>query len=201
MRLRWVTFALMALWCAEAHSAQKRRGAAHRVAQPPPLSVDIPVINNTQQPDLPQGAKGSPVVRAQILLARAHFSCGEIDANFGTNLDKTVRAFQGDRKLPVTGVVDSATWAALNGDTAPPITNYTITAEDVQGPFITVPSDMKAQAKLPALGYRSAMEELSERYHSSPALMHALNPDANFSQAGVQLNVPNVLTMPPGEAA
>src|SRR3954452_22279326 len=139
MRLRWVTFALMALWCAEAHSAQKRRGAAHRVAQPPPPSVDIPGINSPQQPDLPQGAKGSPVLRAQILLARAIFSCGDIDANFGSNLDRTVRAFQGDRGLPVTGVVDGATWAALNADTAPPVIQYTVTADDVKGPFAPVP--------------------------------------------------------------
>ncbi len=141
------------------------------------------------------------MVRAQILLARAHFSCGELDANFGTNLDKTVRAFQGERSLPVTGVVDPATWAALNADTAPPVINYTIAPEDVQGPFVPVPSDMKAQAKLPALGYTSAVEALSERFHASPALLHALNPTANFNEAGVQLNVPNVLTMPPGEAA
>src|SRR6185437_6114448 len=127
----WVTFALIALISTQTYAAQKRRATANRVAQPPPLSVDIGVINSPTQPDLPQGAKGSPVVRAQILLARAHFSCGELDANFGTNLDKTVRAFQGDRKLPVTGVVDPATWAALNADTAPPIANYSITPQDV----------------------------------------------------------------------
>src|SRR5882757_5309643 len=144
--------ALAAVFCAQMHGAQ------------PPLSVDISKINDPVQPDLPIGAKGSPVVRAQILLARAHFSCSEIDANFGTNLDKTVRAFQGDRNLPVTGVVDPATWAALNADTAPPITTYTITPEDVQGPFAAVLSDMKAQAKLPALGYTSAVEAVSERF-------------------------------------
>src|SRR3954467_12953232 len=134
MPSRWVTFSLVALISTQSYSAQKKRGAAHRVAQPPPLSVDIPVINNPQQPDLPQGAKGSPVVRAQILLARAHFSCGEIDANFGTNLDKTVRAFQGDRHFPVTGVVDGATWAALNADTAPAVITYDVVEEDVKGP-------------------------------------------------------------------
>jgi lipoprotein-anchoring transpeptidase ErfK/SrfK len=201
MPSRWVTFALIALVGTQSHSAQKRRGVAHRVAQPPPLSVDIPVIDNPVQPDLPLGAKGSPVVRAQILLARAHFSCGEIDANFGANLDKTVRAFQGDRKLPVTGVVDPPTWASLNADTAPPIATYTTTQEDVQGPFAPVPSDMKAQEKLPSLGYTSAMEALSERFHASPALMRALNPNAKFDQAELQLNVPNVLTLPPPQAA
>src|SRR5260370_42240267 len=168
MVLRWVTFALIGLACTEANSAQKRRGMAHRVAQPPPLSMDIPAINNPQQPDLPQGAKGSPVVRAQILLARAHFSCGEIDANFGSNLDKTVRAFQGDRHLPVTGVVDAATWAALNADSAPAITQTNIAEEDVEGPFAPIPTDLMEQAKLPALSFASPLEGLAEKFHANP---------------------------------
>jgi lipoprotein-anchoring transpeptidase ErfK/SrfK len=165
------------------------------------LSVDIPVIENSSQPDLPRGAKGGPVVRAQVLLARAHFSCGEIDANFGGNLEKTVRAFQGNRGLPVTGIVDPPTWAALNADTAPIVTAYTITPEDVRGPFESVPASMKAQAKLPALGYTSSLEELAERFHASPDLMRALTPTADFANAGQQLNVPNVVTPPPGQAS
>src|SRR4051812_17204608 len=98
MRIASVGILVLALSCTQAHSAQKKKaprhkGTANRIAQPPPLSVDIPIINAASpQPDLPQGATGSPVVRAQILLARAHFSCGEIDANFGTNLYRTVRA-------------------------------------------------------------------------------------------------------------
>ena len=95
------------------------------------------------------------MARAQILLARAHFSCGEIDADFGSDLDRAVRAFQADRQLPVMGVVDQALWAVLNADTAPPIMTYTITPEDTRGPFIAVPPEMEAQAKLPALGYTS----------------------------------------------
>jgi lipoprotein-anchoring transpeptidase ErfK/SrfK len=158
-------------------------------------------VNNPSQADTALGGKGAPVLRAEILLARAHFSCGEIDADFGSNLDRAVRAFQADRKLPVTGVVDQAMWAVLNADTAPPIMSYALTPEDTRGPFISIPPEMKAQAQLPALGYTSPLEALSERFHASPELMRALNPNANFGQAGVQLSVPNVLTMPPGEAA
>ena len=59
------------------------------------------------------------MLRAQILLDRAHFSCGEIDGEFGTNLEKTVAAFQQERQLPGSRTVDAATWAALNADQAP----------------------------------------------------------------------------------
>ena len=60
---------------------------------------------------------------------------------------------------------------------------------------------MKAQAKLPYLGYASPLEEIGEKFHSSPEVLRALNPGANFEQAGQQLTVPNVLVMPPAQAA
>jgi lipoprotein-anchoring transpeptidase ErfK/SrfK len=141
------------------------------------------------------------VMRQQILLARAHFSCGVIDGRAGSNLQKTVAAFQGDHGLPVTGNFDQPTLDALNKDTSPITIPYVISAEDVKGPFTPIPKDMQAKAKLPAMNYESALELLSERFHSSPALLEALNPGADFNKAGQQINVPNVLVMPPAQAA
>jgi lipoprotein-anchoring transpeptidase ErfK/SrfK len=167
-----------------------------------PPAFDAGQIANAQQPPIQVGASGPGVVRAQILLARAHFSCGQIDGNFGTNLQKTVAAFQHERQLQESGAVDDATWAALNADTAPPATQYTISPEDEKGPFVTRPNDLMKQAELPALGYASPLDELSERFHSSPDLMKKMNPKADFASAGQVLTVPNVLVMPPqGPAA
>jgi lipoprotein-anchoring transpeptidase ErfK/SrfK len=166
----------------------------------PPLTIDPNQIGSTDQAEIHAGDKGPGVVRAQILLGRAHFSCGQIDGNFGTNLEKTVSAFQQQRKLPVSGRVDAATWVALNTDRAPLLISYSISDKDEKGPFVQVPQDVMEQAKLPYLGYSSPLDELSERFHSSPELMKALNPGADFSNAGTQLTVPNVLVMPPGGA-
>src|SRR5437867_9512011 len=47
------------------------------------------------------GDKGTLVLRAQILLDRASFSPGEIDAFYGPNLRSAIRGFQNARKLPV----------------------------------------------------------------------------------------------------
>jgi len=165
------------------------------------VPIDPAAVNNPAQQQLTDGAKGPGVVRAQILLARAHFSCGEIDGVFGSNFQKALNAFQGERKLPVNGTLDDATWNALNADAAPALINYTLTPEDLKGPFTPIPPDVKDQAKLPFLGYTSPLEQTGEKFHSSPELLQALNPGAKFDHEGQQLMVPNVLVMPPSPAA
>ena len=167
----------------------------------PSSSFDSAAINQPDHPELSRGAKGSPAVRAQILLSRAHFSVGEIDGSFGSNMAKALAAYQAERKLPASGMVDTATWAALNADTAPALVEYTATAEDVTGPYRTLPKDIKEQAKLKSLGYDSWLEALGERVRASPALLKALNPAATFDRAEEKLLLPNATTMPPGRAA
>ena len=134
-------------------------------------AVDPAAVNNPTQKDLADGAKGAAVVRAQVLLDRAHFSGGEIDGTFGSNFQKALAAFQGERKLPLSGVLDAATWSAINTDTAPALIDYTIAAEDLKGPFAPIPAGMEEQAKLAYLGYASVLEELGEKFHSSPELL------------------------------
>ena len=53
---------------------------------------------------------------------------------------------------------------------------YTIADADVAGPFLDhIPTDLMQQQALPALAYVSALEELAERFHVSPALLTRLN--------------------------
>jgi lipoprotein-anchoring transpeptidase ErfK/SrfK len=179
---------------------RRNTGTAHRTIERAPR-FDPDEINKAEQPELRPGDKGSAVLRAQILLDRAHFSCGELDGDFGDNLGKAVAAFQGERKLPGSGIVDAPVWAALNEDKAPVLIEYTITDEDEKGPFQAIPKEIPQQAALPALGYASPAEELGEKFHVAPAVLKALNPAADLSKAGQKLVVPNVMTMPPGQAA
>jgi lipoprotein-anchoring transpeptidase ErfK/SrfK len=202
MRFRLVTFALILAIASGAEAyTNKRRGHADRVAEARPAKISAEAIEDTQQTAaLRQGARGSAIVRVQILLDRAHFSCGEIDGDFGSNLQKAVAAFQEDRRLPVTGAVDEETWSTLNTDQATALVSYVISPEDETGPFVPIPTDLVAQADLKSLGYSSPLEELAERFHSSPTVLQALNSGADFTRAGQQLTVPNVLVLPPGQA-
>ena len=79
--------------------------------------------------------------------------------------------------------------------------DYTITAEDLKGPFVPIPADMKGKSELPYLGYSSPLEEIGEKFHSSPEVLRSLNPGANFEIEGQPLTVPNVQVMPPPQAA
>ena len=166
------------------------------------IGFDAAAINdsNGSAPIGPH-AKGAAVVRAQILLDRAHFSCGEIDGDYGTNLEKTVAAFQRSHNLPVNGAIGPETWAALNQDTAPVLFEYAIAAEDVAGPFTQLPGDLMEQAKLPSLGYASSLEGLAEKFHASPELLKAMNPGCSFDKEGEAIQAPNVMVAPPGRAA
>ena len=159
--------------------------------------INDPTLSST----IAVNARGSAVVRAQILLDRAHFSSGEIDGNYGTNLEKTVTAFQRAHGVVANGVVGPETWAILNQDAEPALISYSIAAEDVAGPFVKLPADIMEQAALPVLGYESPLEALGERFHASPNLLKTLNPAASFDTVGESVLVPGISTTPPGKAA
>jgi lipoprotein-anchoring transpeptidase ErfK/SrfK len=159
---------------------------ASPAASAAPTSAASPAAEPAAEP------AADKVLRPQVLLDRAHYSPGEIDGRDGANTRLALAAFTRDH--------GGSAAAALDQDSAPTLVTYTITADDVAGPFTPIPEDMMEKAKLPRLGYASALEGLGEKFHSSPQLLKRLNPRARF-RAGEQIQVPNVARQPVGKAA
>jgi lipoprotein-anchoring transpeptidase ErfK/SrfK len=151
-----------------------RRHIVKKIPSPPPIDQQI--------------------LRVQVLLDRAHFSPGQIDASKGNVTQLMLSVFQSQHNLTATGNRDDQTLQALeqNQQSVPTTISYAVVYDDMRGPFHPLPSDMDAQAKLPSLDYASPWDGLGEKFHCSPALLRRLNPNERSMKPGDQLVVPNV---------
>ena len=147
---------------------------------------------------VPPGTPGSNIdgttFHAQILLSEAGFSTGVIDGKPGMVMRKAVAGFQESRGLDVTGKLDAATRAALLQVNRPSTVTVKLTGDDISGDYVyPFPKKPEAQAKLTRMSYRNMLEEVAERYHTTPDTVVALNGPKALIGIGQTLRLPNVV--------
>ena len=93
------------------------------VAVPAPEQDPVPIATTCiiSLPQLKNGATGSAVKNAQVMLIARGFPCGgrvlagreTADGEFGPTTERSVKSFQGQNKLQADGIIGAATWKAL----------------------------------------------------------------------------------------
>jgi lipoprotein-anchoring transpeptidase ErfK/SrfK len=164
------------------------------------LALDVDAINNAEFDAKPEkSAAFDPVLlKAQVLLDRARFSPGEIDGRDGDNAKKAIAAFERSQELRPDGKLNPETWAKLTATSNEPVlTEYTITGDDVKGPFLKkLPSKMEDMKDLEHLGYTSSSEALAEKFHMNEKLLKSLNPGKALDKEGERITVASVTGEP-----
>ncbi len=148
-----------------------------------------------------------PEMQLQVVLDRLGFSPGVVDGKMGISTVNALRGFQTANELQVSGELDAPTTAALRQWQRIAATRLvTVPASYADATFVPIPEKASERAKLAAMGYESILEKLAERFHTTPEVLKALNPNAAFAApvadadnavpaviaAGTSLRVPNV---------
>lgn len=173
-----------------------------------PLAARDPVPGQAVDPAL-RDDRPRPVMQVQVVLERLGFAPGVIDGEEGHSTRNAISGFQEANGLPQTGQLDERTQSALARWHGIPATRLVTIPDDfARGPFGPLPKEPADQAALPVLGYESLGEKLAERFHTTVAVLHALNPLADgpagqgavapVFRAGQQIRVPNVGAALPG---
>ncbi|MGI8943747.1 MAG: L,D-transpeptidase family protein [Qipengyuania sp.] len=151
-------------------------------AQPGPgLSVSLP--DGVSEADF--GKRDLQVLAVQVMLDRSRHSPGVIDGYMGGNTKRAIRYYRKANGLPGgDGVDEELLGSLLDTQSGDVFRTYTITQDDVDGPFYDIPSEFPKMAEMERLGYRNAQEMLAERFHMDQKFLGALNPGVDFSKAG-----------------
>jgi peptidoglycan hydrolase-like protein with peptidoglycan-binding domain len=124
-------------------SVQARRALSQPLSA---TAIDQVTCSEATPPRVTRAA----IFKAEVLLDRLDISPGIMDGKTGENVRKAIAAFQHSRGLAASGKLDRTTWNKLCESTnAPALIAYTITDDDVRGPFVPeIPRDLEGMARL-----------------------------------------------------
>lgn len=127
-----------------------------------------------------------------MLLDRGGASPGVIDGRFGSNVDKALAAYNQINNTNLKSTDSVGIQAALAQSGGDAFASYTITPEDVAGPYVaSIPEDYSEKAKLDRMSYTSVTEALGERFHMDQNYLKAINKGLDFNRPGTIIKVAN----------
>ena len=131
------------------------------------------------------------VLRAEVMLDRLHDSPGVIDGKTGTNYEHALEAYEKENDLKVSKTLDKDVWDSLiKRAGAPVLVDYTLTDDDVAGPFFPdLPKDYAKLAEMKSMGYRNVAQKLGGKFHMSEDLLAELNPGVDLGRSGSHILV------------
>lgn len=190
----------------EPAAAPKARPASEPAASKPPVSPKPPApkspplrpvplpekVETTLQAPQPDEKEVDTIVRIQIYLDERMNGPGYIDGRIGEFGKKAASVWNQMHAVPVGnwGPLTAAATKAVPD----PYTTYTLKPEDVEYLTPTLPHKPQEQAKKKYLGYRTFLEFVSERFHTSEPFLIWLNSNQNLKNLdpGETIKVPNV---------
>ena len=131
-----------------------------------------------------QNVNSATTLKLQALLDWNHASPGPIDGGWGMNAKKALKNFQAMHGLPQDGRMNAEVWKLLNEKipaNQPVLVGYTLTQEDIKGPYQPTPSGSEAKSKMKGLYYQDVQEMLAERFHMDIRYLKKLNSDKKFT--------------------
>lgn len=131
-----------------------------------------------------QNVNSATTLKLQALLDWNHASPGPIDGGWGMNAKKALKNFQAMHGLPQDGRMSAEVWKLLNEKipaNQPVLVGYTLTQEDLKGPYQPTPSGSEAKSKMKGLYYQDVQEMLAERFHMDIRYLKKLNGDKKFT--------------------
>lgn len=130
------------------------------------------------------------LLELQIALSALGISGGSIDGVMGPQTTHALQSFQRRMGLDVTGKPDPASYKAVTLSNHPFI-RVIVSKSDLQS-VTRIPETWVGKSRLSYMGFESVLEAFSERSHSHPNLVRALNPyvDWNGLVPGVPLTLP-----------
>ncbi len=118
-----------------------------------------------------------PQMQLQVVLDQQGFGPGVIDGKEGLSTANALKGLQEANGLDVTGTLDDATRQVLaRWDSVPATQVIRIPESWGEIAYMKTPGEPADQAKLDRLEYQTLDEKLAERFHTTVAVLQALNP-------------------------